>query len=107
MPSASFYTDVLTDKYKLEFQSTNTLYIQEYNINVKGSELNGTNNPTAKSGSDLGVLANHLTSSGWSPYITTIGLYDDDKNLLVAGRISQPVKKIKWTDLTFKLRFDI
>jgi hypothetical protein len=101
------YTDVATQNYSVAFQSTNTLYIQEYNINIKGTELNGTNNPTAKSGSNFGVLANHLTSSGWSPYITTIGLYDDDKNLLVTGRISQPVKKIKWGDLTFKLRFDI
>lgn len=101
------YTDIATQNYSAEFQSTNTLYIQEYSINTKGSELNGTNNPTAKSGSDFGILANHLTSSGWSPYITTIGLYDDDKNLLVTGRISQPVKKIKWGDLTFKLRFDI
>ena len=101
------YTDVATQNYNVQFGSTNTLYIQEYNINVKGSQLNGTNNPTAKSGSDQGILANDLTSSGWSPYITTIGLYDDDYNLLVVGRISQPVKKIDWGDLTFKLRFDI
>ena len=108
------YTDISTQNYSVKFQSTHTLYIQEYDITVRGSDLNGSNNPTAKSGStnpsistDYGQLDSQLTSSGWSPYITTVGLYNDDNDLLVAGRISQPIKKIDWADLTFKLRFDI
>tara|TARA_Y100001963_G_scaffold111412_1_gene154093 strand:- start:247 stop:1104 length:858 start_codon:yes stop_codon:yes gene_type:complete len=108
------YTDVSTENYTTDFKSTHTLYIQEYDISVNGTELNGSNNPTSKSGSnnpsvqtDFGQVEPQLTASGWSPYITTVGLYDDEDELVVVGRLSQPVKKINWGTLSFKLRFDI
>lgn len=108
------YTDISVNNFETTFKSTHTLYIQEYDISVDRTELNGSNNPTSKSGSsdptvqtDFSQLEPHLTGSGWTPYITTVGLYDDDNELVVVGRLSQPIKKIDWGTLSFKLRFDI
>ena len=39
-------------------------------------------------------------------YITTIGLYDDNANLLVVGKLAQPVRASSETDTTFVIRYD-
>ena len=100
------YTDVSTDKYILRFDSTDTIYVQEYIVNVMSADLNGTNNPTATSGSS-GRKINSITRSEWSPFITTVGLYDEDNELVSVGKISQPVQTIDWGQLNFKIRFDM
>ena len=47
-------------------------------------------------------------NNGNSPfsYVTTVGLYDDDYNLLVVGKLGQPIKASSETDTTFVIRFD-
>ena len=108
VPSASFYTDVSTNDFNIQFGSTQTIYTNEYAVKVRGNQLNGTNNPTAISGSQGYLIPAIITGEKyWGPYITTIGLYDKAGHLLVVGRLSQPIKKIDWSDMTFKIRFDI
>ena len=43
----------------------------------------------------------------WTPYITTIGLYNDDGQLLVVAKLAYPIKKRNDVDISFLLRFDI
>jgi len=40
-------------------------------------------------------------------YISKIGIYDDDKNLIGIASLAKPVKKTEERDLTFKLKLDI
>jgi hypothetical protein len=40
-------------------------------------------------------------------YISKIGIYDDDKNLIAIASLAKPVKKTEDRDLTFKLKLDI
>ena len=51
-------------------------------------------------------IANFATGSAFKPYITTVGLHDDDGNLLVVGKLGQPIKASSETDTTFVIRFD-
>jgi hypothetical protein len=46
------------------------------------------------------------TGSFLRPFITTIGLYDDNMNLLVVGKLPQPIKSEPDIPITFILRFD-
>ena len=39
-------------------------------------------------------------------YITTVGLYDIDKNLIGIAKVAKPVKKLEERELTFKLKLD-
>ena len=48
-----------------------------------------------------------VTGSDFAPYITTIGLYDDNNDLLAVGRLAKPVKNDKELDISFILRFDV
>ena len=50
---------------------------------------------------------NFTTHSQFAPYITTIGLYNDNNELLVVGRTSKPIKNDDTMDMSFVLRFDV
>ena len=39
-------------------------------------------------------------------YISKIGIYDDEKNLIAIAKVARPVKKTEDRDLTFKLKID-
>ena len=51
-------------------------------------------------------ILDHVTGSAFSPYITTIGLYDDYKRLLAVGKLSSPLKNEKELSLTFRVSID-
>ena len=40
-------------------------------------------------------------------YISKIGIYDENKNLIGVAKLATPVKKTEERDLTFKLKLDI
>lgn len=46
------------------------------------------------------------TGSFLSPFITTIGLYDDDCNLLAVAKLAKPVKSLPEIPINFIVRFD-
>jgi hypothetical protein len=109
------YKTIGTTDYNVKYKSIQTLHSTEWSLPINPSEFNITNNPTAHkkdsrepSASMLSsqYRADYITSSIWSPYITTIGLYDKYNNLVVTGRLSQPVKKSKDVRLIFKIRKD-
>ena len=40
-------------------------------------------------------------------YISRVGIYDKDKNLIGVAKVANPVKKTEDRDFTFKLKLDI
>ena len=42
----------------------------------------------------------------FKPYVTTVGLYDDNYDLLAVGKFAQPIKTSEETDMTFVIRWD-
>ena len=103
------YTDVTRTNYKVEFQSTQTIFVQEYTLKINPNEFNATNNPTAAvfvSGSKL--LSANLTGSNWSPHMTTIRFYDDTDDFypVMIARYPQPIKMRDDMTLIFKIRQD-
>jgi hypothetical protein len=53
-----------------------------------------------------GLYSNFITHSEFNPYITSVGLYNDEKELLAVGKLSRPIKKPKEYDISFTVRFD-
>jgi len=51
-------------------------------------------------------MAGFQTSSAFQPYITTVGLYNENNELLVVGKLGQPIKASGETDTTIVLRWD-
>ena len=48
-----------------------------------------------------------ITATDFSPYITSVGLYDDDYNLLAVAKMTKPMKKPTDLPLTFKVSIDV
>jgi len=47
-----------------------------------------------------------VTASYFNPYVTTVGLYDDEQNLLAVGKLSQPLPTSTTTDTTILINID-
>ena len=121
-PSASFF---------MAFSGTNYVPNITALAHARKGELNHSNNfsyikhnqvsalgpftgSTAYFERDL-TIKNTVSSSYLDPtgsfqkktYISKIGIYDDDKNLIAIASLAKPVKKTEERDLTFKLKLDI
>jgi len=88
------------------FSSSLTIYETQYKCTISPSEFNYSLNPSTLSGSLEGVPYGFTTGSYFSPYITTVGLYDEFQNLLAVGKLSQPLPTSRTTDTTIFINID-
>jgi len=90
----------------MSFQSTYTIYETQYKCTIRESEFNFSLNPTLLSGSTDEVLYSWATGSNFAPYITTIGLYNENQELLMVGKLSQPLPSSPTTDMNILINID-
>tara|TARA_R110000851_G_scaffold138578_5_gene275274 strand:+ start:1898 stop:3514 length:1617 start_codon:yes stop_codon:yes gene_type:complete len=98
----------ISNGFKVSFKNIHPIYENEYQCTINHDEYNFTHNiSTRKIKSDQKPdLANFTTGSTFRPYVTTVGLYNENHELLVVGKLGQPVKMSNETDTTFVLRWD-
>ena len=56
---------------------------------------------------DRFTYAPSITGAGAGPFITTVGLYDNNNDLMAVAKLSRPLKKPTDLPLTFKVQIDI
>lgn len=105
--SISFESDVQVyeNQYKCTFGE------DEFNFSLNPSNLSGSNitySGSALSGysGDSDTVFDFTTGSAFSPYITTIGLYNNMQELIAVGKLSQPLQSSRNTDTTILVNFD-
>lgn len=108
-PAVPTQIDYLT----VGWSSSVTLYEHQYKCVVRENEFGYSLNPSLLSGSQVNaplgvnnVYKDFATGSYFSPYITTVGLYDNDQNLLAIGKLSVPTKVPMNADLEIQVAFD-
>jgi hypothetical protein len=90
------------------FSSTLTIYETQYKCTLRENEFNFTQNPTAVSSSlNSGVLYDFATGSFFTPYVTTVGLYDSAYNLLAVAKLAQPLPTSAVTDTSILVNLDL
>jgi hypothetical protein len=124
------------NNYNLQYKSTNTIYENEYLLVVGEDEFNISTNSTAYietnvvSGSITTTYEGNVkyknsdkyqkelftsyeysssidtTGSFAAPYITTIGLYDDNMDMVAVAKLAKPVKSMPDLPVNFLVRFD-
>ena len=87
------------------FSSSMTIYETQYKCTIRENEFNFSLNPSLLSGSE-GDVYGFVTASYFSPYVTTVGLYDEAQNLLAIGKLSQPLPTSDTTDTTILINLD-
>ena len=118
--------------YVAEIQGTTVKPTITMFAHAPKNELNWSNNPTFISGSDKTKYINntsslyyeesskvqiknvvsssfeeHSASFKQTTFIRTVGVYDEDKNLIAVAKVANPVKKTVEQDYTFKLKLDL
>ena len=88
----------------IDLNNTIELNSTIYFCRAHHNEFNYSSNPTYVSGSKL-VVKNNVNDLPVS-YITTIGLYSADNEMLAAAKLSEPIRKDPNTELTLRVRLD-
>lgn len=100
------FTDLLQTAYTASYRSTLTSYELGVVTKIDSGDFNLSLNQTLTADNDT-TYHSFITSSAFTPYITTIGLYDDAGQLLAVGKLAQPIKKPANVDLNFLVRMDL
>ena len=86
------------------FESATTMFQTQYKCTITPSEFVTTLNPTVFDGT--GSVKPFATSSYFAPYITTVGLYNDNQELLAVAKLAQPIQSSTTTDTTILVNID-
>ena len=100
------FNNILNLPYTASYRSTKTIYELGVLANVDSSDFNVSSNISLTADDDQ-TFKSFATSSAFSPYITTIGLYDDAGQLLAIGKLAQPIRKRPDVDMNFLIRIDL
>ncbi len=108
--------------WNARYRGTHTIYENQAFVRVPKDILNVSMNPSATytpvtDGNDAcsptqnnllpGEVRKDLFISGTlKPYITTIGLYNDESQLVAVGKLAQPIQKRDDVDMNFVVRWD-
>tara|TARA_R110001583_G_scaffold22775_1_gene84952 strand:- start:1060 stop:2175 length:1116 start_codon:yes stop_codon:yes gene_type:complete len=88
----------------VSFNNTTELNSTIYFCRAAHNEYNYSSNPTYLNASKL-VVKNASTDMPVS-YITSVGLYSADNELLATAKLSEPLKKTPTNELTLRVRLD-
>ena len=95
---------VRTRMYNMSYNNTTELNSTIYFCRANHNDFNYSSNPTYLTGSKLRVK----TRAADAPvtYITTVGLYSADNELLAVAKLSEPLRKDPTNELTLRVRLD-
>ncbi len=95
--------------YNLEFNNTTELNSTVYFCRANHNEFNYSSNPTYLSGTNGAsevVVKNGDPANPPVSYLTTIGLYSPDNELLAVAKLSEPLRNTPSNEATFRVRLD-
>ena len=97
-----------------------TIYETQYRCTLRENEFNLSLNPSLISGSGFtnplnttcsvdqrGITYDFVTGSCFTPYVTSVGLYNDRQELLAVAKLAQPLPTSRTTDMTIVINLDM
>lgn len=90
----------------ISWKSNLPIYTHNYHCKIKSAEFNHTLN---KSAYDIttGEKNANVSGSYFTPYITTLGLYNDANELIAVAKMGQPLPKSDDTDMAIVVKLDM
>jgi hypothetical protein len=90
----------------IQVNNQTNLQSSVYFCRAYNNEFNYSSNPTFVNADGLIRVTSGSNILTTQTYITTIGLYDENDNLLAVGKTNKPVLKSPQTEAVFRLRLD-
>jgi len=91
---------------EIKWKSTHPIYTYNFHCKLKENEFTHTFNPSAIDGEN-GDVADNVAGEEFSPYITTVGLYNDANELIAVAKTGQPIPIPKDSDMTIVAKIDL
>ena len=88
------------------FSSSFTIFETQYKCTFDPSEFNFSLNPSLISGSTDGTVYDFVTGSYFNPYVTTVGLYNENQDLIAVGKLAKALPSNNVTDTTILINID-
>ena len=88
----------------ISYNNTTELNSTIYFCRVNHNDFNYSSNPTYLTGSKLRVKT--MAADAPVSYLTTVGMYSADNELLAVAKLSEPLRKSSDTELTLRVRLD-
>ena len=98
--------NILQCPYTASYRSTKTIYELNVLVQLNAGDFNMSSNISLTGDDDIKYLP-FVTGSSFMPYITTIGLYDSNGQLLAVGKLAQAIRNRPDVDMNFLLRIDL
>ena len=98
-----FFNNIKTGA-NFELDSEEKISSQFFFTRVKNSEFNYSSNPSYIDTN--GNLNNTTMADSPLTYVTTVGLYNDDNNLIAVSKLRQPLKKDFTTEALIRVKLD-
>jgi hypothetical protein len=95
----------LTGSGVLRARSAEEISSNHYFVRLRNKAYNYSNNPTFYRGSDQTLIYESFVNDP-KVYITTIGLYNNNNELLAVAKLSQPVRKSFDEEVLLRVRLD-
>ena len=101
--------DTSTYGWNTRYKSTKKLFETSVVCEIGSSEFNISTNPTLRKNNDetSQFLKPFVTGSNFSPYFTTIGLYNKVGELLAVAKLASAIQTRPDVDISVKVRFDL
>ena len=96
--------DIRHRVYNMSFNNSTELNSTVYFCRTNNTDFNYSSNPTYLSASKM-VVKNNSQDVPVS-YVTAVGLYSPDNELLAVAKLSEPLKKDPTTEFTIRVRLD-
>jgi len=93
--------------FTVNYKATKAIDEISLNCHIGKDEFNTTTNSSVLESTSSFVRQGFVTGSTFTPYITTIGLYNDDDEMVAVAKLGSPLKKSTITDLFINIKFDI
>ena len=95
-----------TGSFSVSFKNEYTIHEHEVRCLVKESDYNLSYNPTLVTNYESGSVKDFATGSDFYTYATTLGLYNDNNELLAVAKFGKPMLMSPDTDMTFVVKYD-
>ena len=104
----SQYNSLATSNWSASFQSTHRVYESQVLVRISKDKFNRTNNPSAANFvlNETPTYIDALVTGSLTPYITTIGLYNETGDLLAIGKLARPLQKRNDVNTNILIRWD-
>ena len=99
------FTDAAGDKYGFVARNSEKVTSTHYFVRIKNAEYNFSNNPSFTTGS-VGQIAQSTFIGDPKTYITTVGLYNNNQELLAVAKLSKPLLKSFKRESLIRVKLD-